>query len=341
MVTLRWRYGLPGLLLAMLVLSGAAGAQTATVAVDTENFRVAPGGNVLAEIRRGTAVTLGATRDRWREATLEGWIWAPSVREERAGAHDLVVAPPEGENLRDGPSGEMIARVRPGMRLQHVETRENWIRVRRTAWIWGPSLAPAPTAAADPRPSEPRPAGGAPAGGAPAGPTGVAGLAVLSRPAGDTVARLGSGARVEVLDREGEWVRVRIEGWAPASAVPARDDPGAVLRGITRADLRRNPDSYQGQLVEWTVQFIALQRAERFRTDFTEGQPFLLTRGPDDDAGFVYVTVPAERLEAARALSPLQRLRVLARIRIPRSSLTDAPVLDLIEMSPADVAADD
>ena len=36
--------------------------------------------------------------------------------------------------------------------------------------------------------------------------------------------------------------------------------------------------------------------AERIRTDFYEGEPFLLARGPADENAFVYVAVPPERV---------------------------------------------
>jgi hypothetical protein len=335
-----------GLLLVLLILPGAGSAQTGTVLVDQENFRVAASGNILAEVMHGTVLRLGASSGRWREATLDGWIWAPSLREERRGGHDLVVAPPEGENLRSGPGGEMIARLRPGMRLDYVETSGNWVRVRRTGWIWQPSLtvqagdpAPAPTPAPVARPTGERPEATAPAAGTAAGSgrefatAGATGLVVLTQPAGDTLARIQRGTSVEVLAREGDWARVRVEGWTSTSAVAPVDTASGVLRDISRADLARTPERFRGRLVEWSVQFIGVQQAERFRSDFVAGESFILARGPDDDAGFVYIAVPAERLSEVRRLAPLEHVRILGRIRTARSALTEAPVLDLLELT--------
>ncbi len=155
-----------------------------------------------------------------------------------------------------------------------------------------------------------------------------------ARPGGDTLGRLPAGSTVEVLAREGEWSRVRIEGWTLSAALAGADnDSGPVLTGVSRDSLEASPESYRGRLVEWTVQFIAIQEAERFRTDLRLGEPFMLTRGPGDDPGFVYVAVPPEHRAAVDRLSPLQRIRILGRIRTARSSLTGAPVLDLLEIT--------
>lgn len=331
-----------GLLLVALwlLVPGAGSAQVGAVAVERENFRATPGGTILAEVLSGTELRLGPSSDRWREASLEGWVWAPSVRQERRDGHDLVVAPPEGENLRAGPSGEMIARLRTGMRLTQVETRGNWILVRRTGWIWQPSLSIARPATPPPStpsvatpvastPSTPTAGAGSARNVATAGP---AGLTLLTRPAGDTLARIHRGGTVEVLEQDGDWARVRVEGWT-SMAAPAPPDTAGTLRNVSRSDLARSPDRFRGRLIEWPVQFIALQHAERFRTDFAEGEPFILARGPGDDPGFVYVAVPADRLEEVRALAPLEHVGILARVRAARSTLTEAPVLELLEIT--------
>jgi len=76
-----------------------------------------------------------------------------------------------------------------------------------------------------------------------------------------------------------------------------------------------------------------LERAEAIRTDFYEGEPFLLTRTVDgDQALFVYVAVPPERLGEVDDLIPLQRIRVLGRIRVGAASLTGNPIVDLLEV---------
>jgi hypothetical protein len=49
-------------------------------------------------------------------APLEGWIWSASVGPDGRDGHDLVVTVRGGENLRVAPNGDVIARVRTGMR---------------------------------------------------------------------------------------------------------------------------------------------------------------------------------------------------------------------------------
>lgn len=322
-----------------LILPAGAEAQTGTVSVERENFRAAPQGTVVAEVLQGTELRLGQARDRWREATLEAWIWSASVQSESRDGHDLVVTASRGENLRAAPNGAILARARNGMLLERVEAQGNWIRVRRTAWVWEPSLE-FDTAASAAGPRTPA----APSAEPGSSPTrefsiaGARGLVVLSQPAGDTLARVHQGGTVEVLARDGEWARVRVEGWTFTAGISGDDGEGGILRDLPRSDLARDPARYRGRLVEWSIQFIALQQAERFRTDFIEGESFILARGPGDDAGFVYVAVSDEQLDAVRRLDPLQRIRILGRIRSPRSTLTDAPVLDLLEIIRLDSA---
>lgn len=353
-------------LLVALPVAAPASAQTGTVSVDEENFRAQPRGEVLGTVLRGARLTLGEARDQWREATLEAWIWARSVDAQQRPDLDLIVHA-DGENLRATPNGDRIGRAEGGMRLKRVEREGNWLRVRRTGWIWAPSITisdeavtperravppsepPAEPAAepaaesATPRPvgraAEPTAPRPAPSASGPARriatlPPGAGALGVLGDPAGDTVATLAPGASVEVVGGEGEWTRVRIEGWVATSSLERHGTgAGLVLRGVTRDSLQARPDRYRGRILEWTVQFIALQEAERFRTDFAEGEAFMLTRGPGEDSGFVYIAVGPELLEEVQSLTPLQQLRVLARVRTGRSSLTDAPVLELVEVS--------
>lgn len=332
-LTRHFRAGpLPGLLLIILLSPVPTMGQTGTVRVERENFRAAPAGSILAEVVVDTRLTLGDARDQWRQATLEGWIWAASVREEAEDGHDLVVSAGNGENLRATPNGDILARIETGTRLEQVERRDSWVRVRRTGWIWQPSLRVEEAVAAPVTPTEETPP--APATGEREFVVASEGVQVLESPGGDATARIEPGASVEIVAREGDWARVRVEGWAFTGSLAGADDSAAILRDVSAADLAADPDRYRGRLVEWPVQFIAIQQAERFRSDFLQGEHFILARGPRDEPGFVYLAVPAGRLSAARALTPLQRFTALARVRSPRSALTDAPVLDLIEIDP-------
>jgi len=76
-----------------------------------------------------------------------------------------------------------------------------------------------------------------------------------------------------------------------------------------------------------------MERAEKIRTDFYEGEPFLLARTSTSGRSFVYVAVPPDRLGAVEGLIPLERVNVVGRIRTGAAALTGNPILDLIELT--------
>jgi hypothetical protein len=92
------------------------------------------------------------------------------------------------------------------------------------------------------------------------------------------------------------------------------------------------PQAYVGRVVEWTLQFISLERAEAVRTDFFEGEPFLLTRFGGGDGPFIYVAIPGERLDDVEGLVPLEHISITGRIRTGGSALTGTPIVDLISI---------
>jgi len=138
---------------------------------------------------------------------------------------------------------------------------------------------------------------------------------------------------MEILGREGSWARVRLEGWAWMPSEAGR--PAAAVEGpriLTPADLTANPTEYSGRVVSWELQFISLERAEKVRTDFFEGEPFLLTRFGGGDGPFVYVALPPDRVQEAEGLTPLEGLSVTGRVRTGASSLTGTPIIDLLAL---------
>jgi hypothetical protein len=319
--------------LAVAILGGAVSASaaaqsTAIVQASGENLRAAPAGQILAVVNGATALAVAGERDRWREVVLEGWIWALSVGP--TGAGSLQVDAADGENLRAEPNGRILARLRQGTVLEEVRREGRWVKVRRRAWMWAASLRSASGAA--PRPAAPAPA--PPADTVRAAPrlkVAGEGVTLRAQPDSTPLAAVAAGAEVEVLERRGGWARVRLEGWIP----DAPDDPGASeapLTGVTAMELAEHPERYQGRRLSWTVQFISLERAERIRTEFYEGEPFVLARGPGEDRPIVYLAVPPELLARVETLEPLDRLEVVGRVRTPRSPLTGAPVLDLQEI---------
>ncbi|MFW6202396.1 MAG: hypothetical protein ACOC8B_07450 [Gemmatimonadota bacterium] len=315
-------------LLAVMLAFGTADAQERRVSVAGAEFRAEPDGALLAEVGEGTVVEVaGATRSDWREATLEGWIWGPSVRENERDGHDLSVAVSGAENLRLEPNGRVIARVREGMLLDRIETNGRWIRVRRSAWIPLEALAA-------------ERGSGAAADTASATSTdpgrwarvGSRGTPLLGAPDGDTLARAEPATTLRIVSREGNWARVRLEGWVWTPSLASPSDADEVVEDVTPEALAANPGAHEGRLVEWTVEFVALDRAEGLRRDLHAGERFILARAPGDSPGFVYIAVPEDLVDEVRRLPALEEITVLARVRTGRSDVMDAPVLDLLEL---------
>jgi hypothetical protein len=158
---------------------------------------------------------------------------------------------------------------------------------------------------------------------------GAAGGAILNAPDGDTLALASAQSDIEVVGREGNWARVRLDGWM---WMPSGQD-GDVAEEPTvlePTDLRTDPEAHAGRVVAWTLQFISLERAEAVRTDFFEGEPFLLTRFGGGDGVFVYVAVPSQRLAEVEGLVPLEQISITGRVRTSASSLTGTPIVDLL-----------
>jgi hypothetical protein len=342
--TRSWRAALLSALL-LPVLAGPGASQTASqTAAQTaaagragrvsseENLRKDPQGTILARMQEGAPLTIVSREGPWAQVEIFGWIWARSVEASNRDGFDLVVSHEDGENLRDAPRGEMIGYLMEGALLQEIERQPGWIRVKRRAWMWGASVAEAAPSTQAPAPGP----AGAPAAGGARGTTafataGASGAAILSAPGGDTVGTTRPRAELEVVARQGSWARVRLEGWTwipPGDSAVAGGDPG----DLTPAELRADPQGTAGRLVAWQLQFISLERAERVRTDFFEGEPFILARYGGAEGPFVYVAVPTDRLPEVQGLVPLEILSVTARVRTGASSLTGTPIVDLVSL---------
>lgn len=143
---------------------------------------------------------------------------------------------------------------------------------------------------------------------------------------GSAVGQVAKGAQVEVLARERDWVRVRLEGWVREADLIVADSS---LRPLSAADIRSNPAGAKGKLVRWEVEAISLQTADPLRSGLAVGEPYLLALGPGAEKTLVYIAVPASLLAAARSLAPMSPITVTARIRNGRSEPAGVPVLDL------------
>lgn len=301
-----------------------------------ENFRREANGLLLARLEPGVEIRVLESQGNWTQVELEGWVWLRSLAESDDPAMDLVVSADGGENLRDRPSGTVLGVLEEGTLLEELGREPGWARVTRVGWIWSASLSPisasTDTSTAS---SEGTPANAGPAARAPGGfRTLDAGGAILTAPDGDTLAVAEPSRDIEIVRREGGWARVRLEGWmwmpvvADESETPTTVDPSA----LEPDDLMADPDAYAGRVVSWTIQFISLERAEAVRTDFFEGEPFLLARFGGSDGPFVYVAVPPERISEVEGLVPLEAVTVTARVRTGSSELTGAPIVDLISV---------
>jgi hypothetical protein len=326
---------LAALLLGGGALAAPALAQTATVRTE-ENLRAAPNDAILGVLSPGAELGVVGRQGGWVEVELEGWVWIRSLQITDRDGYDLIVVPEEAgaerENLRTRPAGPVVVSLVRGSLLAEVERIPGWVRVRRRAWVWARSVdvdesGPGSDAAAAPPRSQETPGMGMVRAPRP-------GTAILGAPDGDTLAHAASGADLAVLARRGNWARVRLEGWAWMPDTIAGDDdrepptgdasPGAVVG---------DPLAWRGRVVTWTLQFISLERAEAVRTDFYEGEPFLLARTLDDAvAPFVYVALPPDRVAEGEGLTPLERITVVGRVRVGASALTGSPIVDLMEL---------
>jgi hypothetical protein len=319
------------LLLIFTGTQGAPGQERATLRLE-ENLRAEPQGVVLGRLAAGSSFTALEARDSWVRVEVQGWIWTPSVRTTDRMGFDLTVSLAPGENLRAEPRGAIVGQLLEGALLERLESVPGWTRVRRCGLGLG--------AFRDPYSHGPPHEGrGSPSSAArePEGRwwrSGPDGASILSGPDGDTLARIRPGTELSVLAREGNWVRVRLEGWSWAPTAADPDSAVTVsLSEITLPEVLREPEAHRGRVVAWELQFVSLERAERIRADFFEGEPFLLMRDPPPGNTFVYVAVPPERLGEVEGLVPLERMRIVGRIRTGAAALTGNPILELLELT--------
>jgi hypothetical protein len=119
-----------------------------------------------------------------------------------------------------------------------------------------------------------------------------------------------------------------VEGWAWLPDLEFA--PDTVVVKMDPSALFTDPESYRGRVVSWELQFFSLERAEKIRTDFFEGEPFLLTRHAG--GGYVYVAFSPERFAELGTLLFLERITVVGQVRSPASELTGSPNLDLRDL---------
>ena len=317
------------------------------------------GGKRLARLARGAVVVAGGSEGDWLNVTLEGWIFATSLGPTPRAGFDLTVTRAPEENLRSAPGGALVAKLPPGFLLARVAegSSDRWVHVTRAGWVESASVealaevAGSRTAETDsdsggpspgPRPGVQGTPGHGPGVGLPDTSAGSAVAPDPSRvesarrtvlyraPEGPPTGTLAPSAPLRVLGRSGDWARVEIQGWVKNADLQIA--PPGVLVGVTAAELRTEPQRYVGQMLRWTVQFIALQQADELRPEIPNGGTYLLARGPLPERGFVYVVVPEAKRAQLATLTPLATIQVTARVRAGRSRFLGNPVLDLVTL---------
>ena len=148
---------------------------------------------------------------------------------------------------------------------------------------------------------------------------------------GDTTATLAPDASLRILSRAGEWVRVQTEGWVHESDL--RPVSGDVLVGVSGAEVRARPGDFEGRVLQWTVQLIAVRTSDGLRRELPSGQRYIHARGPMPETGFVYILFSDEHVEEVERLSPLAQIVVVVRVLVGRDQYLGNPVVDLVEMS--------
>jgi hypothetical protein len=332
----------------MLLLAGPVQAQEEQALSAPASLHKEPEGVPLVALPEGATVATGRTRGGWNEATVEGWIFTTSTERTRRDGFDLVVVG-EGENLRRSPNGPVVGRVKEGTLLERVAQRGRWTRVRRNGWIPRKAIASpkASEARRDPvsqvqQPASPKPRPTTPASGGAAAPAIAPPRGELERVQtarettlgaaadGGTLGTLQGGVPARVVARSGERVKVQVEGWVAADAV-VPSDSGAMV-GVTAAEVRASPERFVGKTVEWRLQVIAVKQADELRSEMAPGQPYLLTRGPLPEPGFVYVSIPPAQVAEFQALPPLQELVLRVAIRAARTRFLTTPVVELVSV---------
>jgi len=302
-------------LLILMLMAAPATGQSAVQLQQEARFTKAPGTQSLGTLLPGASVTPGRTQGTAVEVVMEGWMPSASLVARPRASFDVATSKRPNESLRDRPDGTPTARVVPNVGFTRVETRGTWSRVRRTAWVDQKAI---PTQGAV---------------GVPTGPDRaevIRKVALAVQPEGPAIGSVDSGAGARVLAHSTGWTKVQLEMWVPDSVLRSTDT--RVLRGLSQAEVRANPARYVGQLVEWRLQFVAVQKADELRPEIPEGQSYLLTRGPLPEPGFVYVVVPSSKASQFQSVPALKELVIRGTIRSATTKYLPTPVLDLVEV---------
>jgi hypothetical protein len=317
----------------------------------------------IGTVPAGASVRVGAPRGAWVAITVEGWLDA-AVLGPKADTFPRS-AGTEGARVRAAAArtAAVVATLKKGAGVQVLGRQGSFFKVRRMAWVRAEALGgadpagrgPARSGSPDATTAAPPARGGTgsgvravPNGAAQGSPTlmpdatpstaqpvpdgalkaGARGADLRVAPDGRPLAALKAGAVATPVARDRGWVRVRVEGWVRERDLEPAD---SAARGVqSAADLRADPEGSKGRVVRWTVELLGVQTADGLRRDLADGEPYALARGPDGEDALLYLALPPSLVAQVKALPPMSRLLVTARVRIGRSEPTGVPVLDLM-----------
>jgi hypothetical protein len=330
---------------------GAPGAQVpapgerVTVRTGTA-LRGTPDGEVIGVSRRAITAPVESVQGTFVRLTLDGHLAAGNVRftadrsrgdvSGASGATLRAAASASGEPVAELRRGTSVFPMRAGGTFPAGRT-VTFVQVRRSLWVDVSLLTERPVASETPAmPSSALPSEAAPAPVPAASPASLlletrAPATLRAGPAGDALATLPGGVVVASLGRQDGWVRVRLEGWVPDSAVDALG--ARVAGGLSAADLRADPTGTVGRIVRWRVEALAVQTADGLRRGLARGERYLLARGPETERAVLYLALPDALVPVAQALRPLETVHVAARVRAGRSEPSGVPILDVLELT--------
>lgn len=353
----RRRIFLPSVLAIVCAAAAVAGlAKDATgppdrleVVVEETVLKWSATGRLLGYLNRGTRLERLGGRSDWTRVGVRGWMWRPSL--ERSGDGWRVT--PVRENLRAEPNGRILGTLERDVKVRRIGETGKWFEVEMIGWLPDSAVRSSPTEPAgrtdspgsdSPDREERVAAGGRATTGTIAEPAGETrpmsalgggtvsrveeAMALRTSPGGAVLTRLPAGTVLRAVERRGAWTRVEVEGWVPSQSVRA---DGSTASGPEAVAL--TPERFAGRRVQWTLEHVALQRAEEWRSEFVNGEWYALARVPDRTA-YVYLVVPPALLDEFRGLSPFETIHIEGRIRTARSELTGNPVVEVTGLLP-------
>lgn len=123
----------------MLLIAAPLAAQSALVA--DASVRSSAGGSVIAVLKKGTIVTLGAARGGAVFVTFAGWVDGTRLGAARD-SFPAQLTGPLAMRLRSAPSmkGTILGEIRPGAGLFTTSRQGSWASIRRGGWVEAAAL---------------------------------------------------------------------------------------------------------------------------------------------------------------------------------------------------------